>query len=382
MRVYIVAASDAEGDAERRKRWGDYWFKDSLGHAMEALGHEWVHDIASAEVLVNLHGATVQRLPEWTYNVLWIIGHPDTVTREECDSYDAVFSESAEFARHIQNEWGIACQHLPGASGFVPMDLPKRHRRVFVGNARNGSRPCIDALKGDYSGLAVWGEGWEHLPEGVWKGPYYPHDKLNILYARAQEVLNDSHEDMDRWGFTNPREYDVRATRGEKVPTFRECAERIMARAHRVWGLDLGCGGNKRPILVGVDKVGGDGIEEADLEQGLPDGYREGLEVIVADNVLEHITNLIPLMNDCHDALLPYGRMHIRVPSATTTAAFQDPTHCRFFVPETFDYFNAGHSRWQAYGRSYGIEPWRVVYRRMDGPMIDVMLRPAGEDAP
>ncbi len=383
MHIYIVAASDAEQDAERRKRWGDYWFKDSLGKALEGLGHTVTDDLAQAQVLINCHGASLARLPEWTFNVLWIIGHPDAVTASECHEYDAVFAESAQFTEHLR-EQDVACEHLPGASDFVPMDLPKTHDTIFVGNVRGAghpgrhSRECIDALNGNYGGLEVWGEGWDWLPEGVWQGEYFPHEQLNALYASSQTILNDTHTDMQRWGMQNPREYDLRAITGEIVPTFVDCAERIVEVAYPLKGIDLGCGKHKRPQLQGVDNaVSGENILDADIEQGL-ECEAPFLDVIVADNILEHINNLIPLMNDCHDALHSTGRMHIRVPSATTSAAFQDPTHVRFFVPETFDYFNVAHMRWREYGCTYGIKPWHVVYNRMaDNRFIQVMLRPA-----
>jgi len=377
VRIYIVAASDAEQDKERRLRWGDYWFKQSLGAALQSLGHEIVTDVMQAQAVINCHGMSIERLPEWTYNVLWIIGHPDAVTVDECNQYDAVFSESQKLAAHLR-EQGVDAQWLPGATDFVPMDVPKTHKRVFVGNVRGKSRPCIDALDGNYDGLEVWGEGWDWLPEGVWQGLYYPHDKLNELYAASETVLNDVHEDMARWEMHNPRYYDILAVAGRRVPTFRDCAERIMRGAYVLKGLDLGCGARKRPGLTGVDRVGGEDIIAWDLEGGLP-GEIGPQDVIIADNILEHITNLILLVNACHDALMPDGRMHVRVPSATTSAAFQDPTHVRYFVPETFDYFDVSHNRWQEYGRTYGIKPWHIVRRTMDGVMIDVMMRPAEE---
>ena len=385
MHIYIVAASDAEQDAERRKRWGDYWFKDSLGYALEGLGHTVTDDLAQAQVLINCHGASLARLPEWTFNVLWVIGHPDAVTPAECHEYDAVFVESAQFTEHLR-EQGVTCEHLPGASDFVPMDLPKTHDTIFVGNVRGAghpgrhSRECIDALNGNYDGLEVWGEGWDWLPEGVWQGEYYPHEQLNELYCSSQTILNDTHTDMQRWGMQNPREYDLRAITGESVPTFVDCAERIVEVARPLEGLDIGCGARKRPRLTGVDLTPSPGVLTYNLKKGLPPKFREGLDVIVADNILEHINNLIGLMNSCRKALLPDGRMHIRVPSATTSAAFQDPTHVRYFVPETFDYFNVAHLRWREYGRTYGIKPWRVVYNRMaDNRFIDVLMRPAEE---
>src|SRR5690554_160627 len=101
MRVYIVAASDSEPDEERRLRWGDHWFKQSLGAAVERLGHELVEDIARAEVLIHLHGYGIERVPDWTYNILWVHSHPAAAERLDMRRYDRAFAESAEFAEHM-----------------------------------------------------------------------------------------------------------------------------------------------------------------------------------------------------------------------------------------------------------------------------------------
>lgn len=372
MNIYIAALSDMEQDAERKLRWGDYWFKDSLGKALAKLGHKVVGDVLEADVLINLHGGRIQQLPEWTYNVFWIIGHPDAVTEQECDEYDAVYSESEKFAEHIAGTWGIPCAHLPGASDFEALVLPYVERAVFVGNWRPG-RVLPEANLPTY----IWGEGWEgHLPiEGEWMGLDYPRDKLADLYASSLVVINDTYPDMERWGFHNPRHYDILAVRGEPHPTFDQCADAIMAGVpgHRMM-LDLGGAPRPRRGMVGIDLQEGPEIVVHNLEDGLP---IHGAGVIVADNLLEHIDNLIPLMNDCHGALRPAGRMHIAVPNAQNPDdAWADPTHKRAFVPGTFDYFNGEHTRWQMYGRGYGIEPWRIVYCRPDGRFIRVMLRP------
>lgn len=362
-----------EQDAERKLRWGDYWFKDSLGKALEAQGHTVVGDVVNADVLINLHGGRVSQLPEWTWNVLWIIGHPDAVTAQECDEYDAVYSESDKFAEHVR-EWGIACKHLPGASDFEPLELPRAHDAVFVGNWRPGRPP---PWPGEMP-LEMWGEGWtpDHLPKGaIWCGVEYPHEKLAELYASSAHALNDTYPDMERWGFRNPRYYDIAAVRGEQVPTFADCAAAIMAGVpeHRMM-LDLGGAPRPRRGMVGVDLQGGPDIVVHNLEDGLP---IHGADVIVADNLLEHIENLIPLMNDCHEALLPAGRMHVVVPNAQNPDdAWADPTHKRAFVPGTFAYFDGRQPRWQQYGYGYGILPWRIVSLTQDGRFIRVTMRP------
>lgn len=123
--------------------------------------------------------------------------------------------------------------------------------------------------------------------------------------------------------------------------------------------LDIGCGHFPRDGFIGVDTVKHEGIINWDLEKSLeyftsPDTVAE----VWADNVLEHINNLIPLMNSVYNIMLPGGRFHIRVPLANTVGALKDPTHVRHFVPESFDYFDLA---WD-YPRQpdYGIRKWQV----------------------
>jgi len=64
-------------------------------------------------------------------------------------------------------------------------------------------------------------------------------------------------------------------------------------------------------------------------------------------------------MNEVWRVLKPGGLFHIKVPNANFPCAFQDPMDCRYFVPETFDYFNKDHYRFQKF--HYGFKPWAVV---------------------
>jgi len=374
MRVYIVAASDSEPDEERRLRWGDYWFKDSLGKAVERLGHELVEDIARAEVLIHLHGYGIERVPDWTYNILWVHSHPAAAERLDMRRYDRAFAESAEFAEHM----GIG--HLPGASDMQPLERPIEHEAVFVGNAKGHSRPSVDKWLAEHpngEGLAVWGEGWGWLPEGVWQGLYYPHEQLGELYAATRHVLNDNHADMDRWHFTNPRLYDVAALKGERVPTFGDVARAMLDGVRWQTRVELGCGKVKRPGFIGLDiDPNSDADIVADVRDPLP--WADGaVDYIVADNLMEHIgAPFGRVMNECWRVLRPGGRMQVIVPRAPHPAAFQDPEHVRFFTPETFDYLDGGHRRWQLYGSSYGYKPWELIERVVvDDWRIEASLR-------
>lgn len=371
MKVFVVAASDTEQDPARKLRWGDHWFKEGVSKAVVALGHEVTDNAVEADVLIHLHGIGVERLPDWTYNILWVHSHPDEL--KDTKRYDAVFAEGKAYAESIKAVW------LPGASAFAPMQAERKYEAVFVGNSRNGSRPCVDAfLKGnpDPSGLAVWGEGWEKLHAGCWKGTYYPHEQLNALYASAGAVLGDSHPDMEKWGFVNPREYDIKAVAGEKVPTFLDVTRTMLEGVRWQTKLDLGCGAHKRAGYIGIDKVALPGVDIVrDVREPLP--FRDGMvDYIVADNLMEHIgADFIRVMNDCHRMLRPGGRMLVVTPGTHTEAAFSDPTHVRFFTPETWTYFDGANERHKDYGASYGIKPWEVLEVRVRERFVEASLR-------
>jgi predicted SAM-dependent methyltransferase len=115
--------------------------------------------------------------------------------------------------------------------------------------------------------------------------------------------------------------------------------------------LDLG-GGTKKTAAPGHINI--DLTEDADikwdLNKGLPADSRiwtdefsrvskPAIEGIRCHQVLEHLREVIPLMNDCFNVLKPGGLMEISVPLAGTDAFWQDPTHVRGWILRTFDYF-------------------------------------------
>lgn len=109
--------------------------------------------------------------------------------------------------------------------------------------------------------------------------------------------------------------------------------------------LDLGGGLAPTPGHISIDI-----IKEADivwdLNKGLPtagDWYGEvkmgNVEGIRCHHVIEHLDTLIPLMNDCYSAMDDGAIFEISTPYAGTVQWYQDPTHKRAYVPESFLYF-------------------------------------------
>lgn len=417
MRAYIVAASDFERNAERRLRWGDYWLKHNLARALEADG--WTVDERlddATDVLIHCYGGqTISNLPAHTYNVLYIHSHPANLNGFDFRMYDRVVAGSERLAEQLRAR-GIEATWNIGATDFVPMDVPIEHDAVFVGNNRGGMRPIIAAL-GDLTTLPfkleVWGEGWECLPAGIWQGKYIPYDELNRLYASSAVVLNDTHTDMIEAGIINPRVLDAMkagavVVEENSADPRADILEALRARAngwraptptadwsyarltHDLVGgiearlrLDIGCGNHKRAGHVGIDRARLEGVDVVwDVRSGLP-SHDSSVDYIVADNLMEHIgAEFIDVMNDLRRALKPSGRLTVIVPGIhSPAAAFGDPTHVRWFAPETWDYFDVANGRWHDYGQSYGIKPWAILRRTVHDRFIEVVLQPAKECA-
>jgi SAM-dependent methyltransferase len=66
-------------------------------------------------------------------------------------------------------------------------------------------------------------------------------------------------------------------------------------------------------------------------------------EVIIANDVLEHIPDLVTAMTNCKELLHEDGEFHIHVPYDLSYGAWQDPTHVRAFNEKSFLYYGDWH---------------------------------------
>jgi SAM-dependent methyltransferase len=106
--------------------------------------------------------------------------------------------------------------------------------------------------------------------------------------------------------------------------------------------LDIGCGRNKLPGAVGLDHNAYEGVDiVANLEQPLPVTDSE-YDLVFANQVLEHVDNLIELVYEAYRILKPGGVFLIHVPYFRSSWAHIDPTHVRSFTINSMDYFVKG----------------------------------------
>ncbi len=123
--------------------------------------------------------------------------------------------------------------------------------------------------------------------------------------------------------------------------------------------LDIGCGRNKIPGAIGVDSCGLAGVDIVhDLDCFPYPLASDSADEIHANHVLEHVHDVLGVMEELWRICKPGAMLYIRVPHATGVLAWRDPTHRRSFTSESLRYFGENeysyytHARFEVAGTS------------------------------
>lgn len=104
--------------------------------------------------------------------------------------------------------------------------------------------------------------------------------------------------------------------------------------------LDIGCGRNKLSGCIGIDiSKHSDAEYIIDIEKHELPFNDESVDFIFTSHTLEHIENIVFVMNEFWRVLKYGGLLDIHVPHKDCNLAWQDPMHKRYFVPESFKFF-------------------------------------------
>lgn len=259
------------------RTWGDWHFAQGLKVALEELGELVSVDTALSttrrscyldHINVMLRGISRQTVNPAQTNFLWVISHPERVTREEVEDYDWVFVASPTFAEQMRDDWGYdhvepLLQCTDPSRFFPDPDSHLHEPLLFVGNSRRVRRPVLaDAIAAGYR-PAVYGSDWDGmLPPELVRGTYLPNEELRRHYSSAGVVLNDHWEDMRTFGILSNRLFDavaagavvvsdhvagVEAVFGDRVVTY-QTVEDLPAAIERAKRLQHGDGDIPRSI--------------------------------------------------------------------------------------------------------------------------------------
>lgn len=114
--------------------------------------------------------------------------------------------------------------------------------------------------------------------------------------------------------------------------------------------LDLGCGNKKRPGAIGVDfneHTAADVIHNLNIfTYPFEDA---AFDEIYLDNVLEHLDDVIRVMEEVHRICKPGGLVKVIVPYFRSVWAYIDPTHKKYFTVNSFSYFDPDHIFFKRY---------------------------------
>lgn len=117
--------------------------------------------------------------------------------------------------------------------------------------------------------------------------------------------------------------------------------------------LDLGCGRDKAPGAIGVDRSPDTAADVVhDLDQVPWPFADEQFDLILCRDVLEHLADVVATMEEIHRLGKPGCEIRVRVPHFSSVHAFTDVTHRHFFSSESFLCFDPRQARYPHVSRA------------------------------
>jgi SAM-dependent methyltransferase len=99
----------------------------------------------------------------------------------------------------------------------------------------------------------------------------------------------------------------------------------------------------------------------------------DSAEEILLLDVLEHLPEVVPVIDECWRVLRPGGMLHISVPHYQAEHVWLDPTHRHAFHLDTFDYFDP-HTHWGATYPFYTQRKWKLKHKELYGGNVVVVM--------
>ena len=126
--------------------------------------------------------------------------------------------------------------------------------------------------------------------------------------------------------------------------------------------LNLGCCELAVAGFIGVDIAPGPMVDQvADLRFDWP-WADNSVDEIRAHDVFEHLPDKIHTLNEAYRVLKPGGKLDMIVPTTDGRGAWQDPTHCSYWNPNSLFYLEHGNPHSTRFAKAYGMRhQFRIV---------------------
>lgn len=113
--------------------------------------------------------------------------------------------------------------------------------------------------------------------------------------------------------------------------------------------LNLGCGADYMDGAINVDRFASKVDVRHDLDQTPYPFPDDEFDEIRCMNIIEHLENILEVMQELHRIGRPGCRVIIRVPHFRSACLYEDITHRRGFAWRSFDLFTANSSVYGEY---------------------------------
>jgi SAM-dependent methyltransferase len=130
----------------------------------------------------------------------------------------------------------------------------------------------------------------------------------------------------------------------------------VLQSSVRMRVLDVGCGINKKPGAIGIDRNAASRADVLAELDSFPYPFRDSsFDALQAVHVIEHVSDVIRTMEEFHRLVRAGGEVFIVTPHYTDFSSFCDPTHrwhlnsfsLRYFGPDNAGYGYYSTARFQ-----------------------------------
>lgn len=207
------------------KSWGDLHFANEFALSLFKIGFnvkilfrgEKVNP-KNSDIFIVLRGIFPFAPPKNTFNIIWVISHPNQVGKSELKRFNLILTASDVWAQAIKLKIKKPVKVLMQATNndvFHPE--PKRENGkfgiIFVGNSQKRRRKIVhDVISLGYD-VEVIGKGWKgKIPDRYIIAESIDNKDIAAIYRRYSIVLNDHWSDMRLKGFISNRIFDAAAS--------------------------------------------------------------------------------------------------------------------------------------------------------------------------
>lgn len=126
--------------------------------------------------------------------------------------------------------------------------------------------------------------------------------------------------------------------------------------------LELGCGANKAPGAVGVDRVAGPGVDVVHDLSRFPWPFPDDtFDEVRLSHILEHLDKVLQVMDEIHRISRPGAQVLIWTPHYSSMNSWTDPTHCLHMGLHSMDLFTKD-ARYDYTKARYEIAERRITF--------------------